>query len=167
APRHRRRGRAHVGRGPRTTAWPVIRLEWIDDPTDATITAVATLVNDFWREVIPGEPDRPAAELAAALRHTPGHRTASLVVAVDDDDEDEIVGAAELVLEGFAGREHSGWVRYLVVRRDRRRGGIGRALVAAVTARSLDNDRHRLTHALPLRHVASAAFARAVGATPG
>src|SRR5437868_5239008 len=72
APRHRRRGRAHVGRGPRTTAWPVIRLEWIDDPTDATITAVATLVNDFWREVIPGEPDRPAAELAAALRHTPG-----------------------------------------------------------------------------------------------
>src|SRR5439155_13817070 len=79
----------------------------------------------------------------------------------------EIVGAAELVLEGFAGREHSGWLRYLVVRRDRRRGGFGRALVAAVSARSLDDDRHRLTHALPLRHDASAAFARALGATPG
>src|SRR5439155_24914949 len=106
-----RPGRAPVGRGPPPTAWPIIRFERIDDPIHATTTAVATLVNDFWREVIPGEPDRPAAELAAALRHTPGHRTASLVVAIDDDDDDEIVGAAELVLEGFAGREHSGWVR--------------------------------------------------------
>lgn len=153
-----------MGRGPRAVAWRVIRIDWVDDPTDATISAVASLVNEFWREVIAGEPDRPAAELAAELQHTPAHRTAALAVAVDGDD---IVGAAELVLEGFAGREHAGWVRYLVVRPDRRRHGIGRALVETVVGRARQHDRSRLTHALPLCHDSSASFARSVGATPG
>ena len=141
----------------------MITVEWVDEATDRELELVAQLVNEFWREVIPEEPERPAAELAAGIRDVPTHRTVSLAVAREAD---EIIGAVELVFEGYEGRAHDGWVRYLVVRADRRRRGVGRALVDAVIERSRAHDRRRLTHVVAANHAAGTAFARAVGATP-
>jgi GNAT superfamily N-acetyltransferase len=120
------------------------------------------LVNGYWQEVIPGEPDRPGAELAAAFRDVPEHRTVSVAVALEAG---EMVGVAELIFEGIEGRQHDGWVKYLVVRPDHRRRGIGRALLDAIVDRSRVADQHRLTHVLATSHAAGRAFAASAGAT--
>jgi len=77
----------------------VITVEWVDEATDRELELVAQLVNEFWREVIPEEPERPAAELAAGIRDVPTHRTVSLAVAREAD---EIIGAVELVFVAVA-----------------------------------------------------------------
>jgi GNAT superfamily N-acetyltransferase len=140
-----------------------VRVQWLDQPTDHDFAAIAGVVNGFWREVLPDEPERPPSELAAAVREQPAHRTVSVAVAVDDG---EIVGAAELVLDAIAGRDREGWVKYLVVDPARRSSGVGRALLAAVSDRARTAGRHRLTHAAAVNHAAGMAFAAASGATP-
>jgi GNAT superfamily N-acetyltransferase len=135
---------------------------WLEFPSDRELDSIASLVNGFWREVIPDERDRPAAELAVAIRDVPEHRTVAVAVALDGD---EMIGTAELIFEGIKGRQQDGWLKYLVVRPDHRRRGIGRALLDAIVDRSRGANRKRLTHVLATSHPAAGAFAASAGAT--
>lgn len=140
------------------------RIDWLERPSDRDLDAVARIVNQFWREVIPGEPDRPTAELAVAIREVPAHRSVSLAVARDH--RGDIVGAAELTFEGYAGRENAAWLKYLVVDAATRRRGTGRQLLDAVAEQCRSAGRTRLSHVVARAHAAGAAFATSSGAIP-
>jgi GNAT superfamily N-acetyltransferase len=125
---------------------------------------VAELFSDFWREIIPDEPDLSVAELRAEMAESPAHRRVLMATATDAG---ELVGAARLVLDERAGNASHGWVKYLVVRADRRRQGIGSALLEAVRARARREGRTRLESFVAVPHLDGMGFAAAVGATPG
>jgi GNAT superfamily N-acetyltransferase len=122
---------------------------------------VAEMVSAFEREVIPGEPDTPAAELVADLLNVPPHRHVSIGVATEAG---VAVGAVRLVLDDTAGNEDLAEVDYLIVRPEWRRAGIGRALVEAVCQRT---GRPRLRAYVLIGHSGGMGLAAAVGATPG
>jgi GNAT superfamily N-acetyltransferase len=136
-------------------------VEWRERPDEKTIASVAELLSGFEREVIPGEPDTPAAEIAADLRHVPPHRHVSIGVATEAS---QVVGTVRLVLSDTAGNEDLAEVDYLIVRPDRRGAGIGRALVHAVRERT---GRPRVRAYVPVGHPGGMGLAAAVGATPG
>jgi GNAT superfamily N-acetyltransferase len=139
----------------------VLQVEWWERPDEKTLAAVAAMLSAFEREVIPGEPDTPAAELAADLRNVPPHRHVSIGLATAAG---EPVGAVRLVLSDTAGNEDLAEVEYLIVRPERRRAGIGRGLVQAVGERTA---RPRIRAYVPVGHSGGLGFAAAVGATPG
>jgi GNAT superfamily N-acetyltransferase len=119
------------------------------------------MVSAFEREVIPGEPDIPAAELVADLLNVPPHRHVSIGVA---SEAGEAVGTIRLILDDTAGNEDLAEVEYLIVRPERRRAGFGRALVHAVCQRT---ERSRIRAYVPIGHSGGMALAAAVGAVPG
>ena len=139
----------------------VLKVEWRESPDEKTIASAAEMVSVFEREVIPGEPDTPAAELAADLLHVPPHRHVSIAVATDAG---QTVGTARLVLDDTAGNQDLAEVEYLVVRPEVRRAGIGRALVQAVCERT---DRPRIRAYVPVSHSGGMKFAAGIGAIPG
>lgn len=65
----------------------------------------------------------PAADFALALKGS----TSTVLIVRDGDDRTGAIVASVMV--GFDG--HRGWVYYLAVHPDARRGGLGRALMAA------------------------------------
>jgi GNAT superfamily N-acetyltransferase len=139
----------------------VVEVEWRESPSEKTIASAAKMVSVFEREVIPGEPDMPAAELVADLRNVPPHRHQSIGIATQGG---QTVGTVWLVLDDTAGIEDLAEVEYLIVRPDRRRAGIGRALVHAVCERT---ERARIRAYVPIGHSGAMGLAAAVGATPG
>jgi GNAT superfamily N-acetyltransferase len=139
-------------------------VEWLERPSELDLVAVADLLSDFWREIIPNEPDLSAAELAAEIAEAPAHRRVLIATAADDG---ELVGAARLVLDERKGTASHGWVKYLVVRADRRRQGVGSALLKAVSKRACEEGRTRLESFVAVSHAEGMGFASASGATPG
>lgn len=139
-------------------------MEWIDRPTERDLHPVAVIIGDFWREVIPAEPDVPAAELAAEIREVPAHHRVLLAVAQEGG---EVVGVLELVLDDLPGVDALAWVKYLVVRPDHRRRGIGTALLEAAIERSHREKRTRINSFVAQCHAAGMSFASARGAEPG
>jgi GNAT superfamily N-acetyltransferase len=142
----------------------VVSVEWLESPSQLDLVPVAGLVGDFWREIIPGEPEIPAAELAAEIGEIPEHRHVLVATAAEDG---QLVGAAELVLDDRRGRGSQGWVKYLVVRADRRRRGIGMALLQAVSERARRQGRDRLESSVASFHTGGMGFAGAAGARAG
>jgi mycothiol synthase len=139
----------------------MVEIDWSENPDDKAIAAAAEMVSEFEREVIPGEPDTPAAELAADLANVPPHRHLAIGMA---SDAGQSVGTVRLVLSDTTGNEDLAEIDYLVVRPERRGGGIGRALVRAVGERTA---RPRIRAYVPVGHAGGMGFAAAVGATPG
>ena len=139
-------------------------VEWSETATDIDLVGVANLLSGFWREVIPDEPDFPPSQLAADVTETPEHRRALIATATEDG---ELVGAAHIVLDDQRGHALHGWVKYLVVRADRRRHGIGTALLMAVSQRAREEGRSRLDSFVALAHVGGMSFASASGASAG
>lgn len=139
-------------------------MKWVDSPSELDLVAVAQLFSDFWREIIPNEPGLPVAELRAEMAEAPVHRRVLMATVADAG---ELVGAARLVLDERTGNASHGWVKYLVVRADRRREGIGSALLEAVRARARQEGRTRLESFVTVSHRGGMGFAAAHGATPG
>ncbi len=139
----------------------MLKVEWLAGADEKAIAAVAEMVSAFDREVIPGEPDTPPAELIADLLDVPAHRHVSIAMATEAG---EAVGTVRLVLDDTAGNEDLAEIEYLIVRPERRRAGIGRALVDTVCQRT---DRRRLRAYVPVGHSGGTGLAAAVGATPG
>jgi GNAT superfamily N-acetyltransferase len=139
----------------------VLEVEWRENPDEKTIASAAGMVSAFEREVIPGEPDIPAAELAADLHNIPPHRHVSIGLAIEGR---ETVGTVRLVLDDTAGNQDLAEVEYLIVRPDRRGAGIGSALVHAVCERT---KRPRIRAYVPVGHAGGMGLAAAMGATPG
>jgi predicted N-acetyltransferase YhbS len=139
----------------------VLEVEWLERPDEKAMAAAAEMVSAFEREVIPGEPDTPAAELVADLRNVPPHRHVSVGVATEAG---EAVGTVGLILDDTAGNEDLAEIGYLIVRPERRRAGIGRTLVQAVCDRTA---RSRIRAYVPIGHRGGMGLAAAVGATPG
>lgn len=142
----------------------MVVVQWRERSSEYDLSGVARLLSDFWREVIPDEPDLSTAELAAEVARAPGHRRMPLATATDAG---ELVGAARLVLDDRRGHETRGWVKYLVVRGDRRRHGVGSALVEAVSRRAAEEGRTRLESFVALTQLGGMSFASASGATTG
>ena len=139
----------------------MVEIDWPESLDDKTIAAAAEMVSGFEREVIPGEPDTPAAELAADLANVPPHRHISIGMA---SDAGQPVGTVRLVLSDTEGNQDLAEVEYLIVRPERRGAGIGRALVDAVGERT---ERPRIRAYVPVGHSGGMGLAAAVGATPG
>jgi mycothiol synthase len=139
----------------------VLEVEWLERPDEKAVAYAAEMVSVFEREVIPDEPNTPAAELVARLLESPAHRRVSMAVATQAG---EAVGTVGLVLDDTAGYEDLAEVEYLIVRPEWRRRGIGRALVEAVSQRTR---RRRLRAYVPVDHSGGMGLAAAVGATPG
>jgi GNAT superfamily N-acetyltransferase len=139
----------------------VLKVDWAERPDEKTLAAVAAMLSAFEREVIPGEPDTPAAELAADLRNVPPHRHVAVGLA---SEAGQPVGAIRLVLSDTSGNEDLAEVEYLIVRPERRRAGIGRGLVQAVCEQTA---RARIRAYVPVGHAGGLGLAAAVGATPG
>jgi mycothiol synthase len=142
----------------------VLSVGWVERPSETELVAVAHLLSAFWREIIPDEPDLPAAELAADVAESPEHRRVLMATAVEDG---ELVGAGRLVMDDVQGRAAHGWVKYLVVRADRRRNGVGTALLDTVRTRLAKEGRSRLESFVALSHPGGMGFAAGRGATPG
>jgi mycothiol synthase len=139
----------------------VLQVEWLSGSDEKAIISAAEMVSAFEREVIPGEPDTPAAELVAGLLDVAPHRHVSLGVATEAGDA---VGTVRLVLTDTAGHEDLAEVDYLIVCPERRRAGIGRALLEAVCERT---ERPRVRAYVPIGHRGGMGMAAAIGATPG
>jgi GNAT superfamily N-acetyltransferase len=141
----------------------VLSVDWLVDPAAADLVDVARLVSDFGREVLPREPDVPAAELSSSSQCEPDRRTA-IAVARDDTG---LVGTARLICRDVTGRHDIGGVELFVVRPDRRRQGVGTCLLAEVAERARQEGRRRLEHFVVTTHPAGMAFAARSGAYPG
>lgn len=139
----------------------VLEVQWLERPDERAIASAAKMVSAFEREVIPGEPDTPPAELAADLLNVPPHRHVSIGVAAAAG---EAVGTVRLTLDDTAGNRALAEVDYLIVRPERRRTGVGRGLVQAVCERT---ERPRIRTYVPIGHSGGMGLAAAVGATPG
>jgi mycothiol synthase len=139
----------------------VIEVDWLETSDEKAITCVAEIVSEFEREMISGEPDTPAAEVAAGLSDVPPHRHVSIGVAIEAG---RAIGTVRLVLDDTEGNDDLAEVDNLIVRSDRRRGGIGRVLVHAVCQRT---DRPRIRGYVPIGHSGGMGLAAAVRATPG
>jgi GNAT superfamily N-acetyltransferase len=139
----------------------VLEIEWLQEPDEKAMASAAELVSNFDREVIPAEPDTPAAELVANLLNVPPHRHVWVGLATEAG---EVVGTVLLNLDDTAGNEELAEIEYLIVRPERRGAGIGRSLVHAVCERTA---RSRIRAYVPVGHAGGMALAAAVGATPG
>ena len=133
-------------------------------PSETDLVIVARLLSDFWREIIPDEPDLPASELAAEIAESPEHRRVLMATAVEAG---AVVGVARLVLDDRRGRASHGWVKDLVVQADRRRRGIGSALLQAVSIRAAEEVRTQLESSVAMSHLGGTEFAAAAGAATG
>ncbi len=120
------------------------------------------MLSEYWREVLPGEPDWPAGELAAMSR-TAHHRRVLIGVV---DQGGEPVGAARLVLNDVQGSTDEAFVHFLVVHPEQRRRGVGRALLEAAVEQAHNEGRTRMTFDVATSQSAGMAFAEAAGATP-
>jgi len=138
-------------------------VRWLQSPSPEDVVTVAAMVSDFWREVLPGEPDLPAGELAA-LSRTADHRRVLVAVL---DKGDEPVGAARLVLNDVQGCTDEAFIHFLVVGAEHRSRGIGRALLDAVVERARNDGRTKLKFDVATSHRAGMAFAEATGARQG
>jgi mycothiol synthase len=136
----------------------------MDAPSEDDLRGVAGLFSGFGREVIPGEPDVPVAELASDIREAPAHHRV-LVAAVTRGSE--LIAATEVILDDIEGQRSHAWMPYLVVRPDHRRRGIGLSLLNAVIERARGEGRVRLDSAVPLSHRDGMGFATNTGATAG
>jgi mycothiol synthase len=139
----------------------VLKVEWLEETDEKGIASAAEMISAFEREVIPGEPDTPAAELVDDLRYVPPHRHVSIGMATEAG---ETVGTVRLALDDTAGNEDLAEVDYLIIRPEWRRAGKGRALVTALCQRT---ERPRLRAYTPTGHSGGTGLAIAVGATPG
>jgi GNAT superfamily N-acetyltransferase len=136
-------------------------LRWVETPSTHRLAAVNRLLDDFVHEVLPDEPDTPVEMLVSEIADAPTHRRVHVLEALEDR---EIVGCAELVLDDVVGRNLVAWVKTLVVTPERRRRGIGTAMVAAILDRSRAEGRERLQTFVPTTHDAGRSFAAALGA---
>ncbi|HEU5033251.1 MAG TPA: GNAT family N-acetyltransferase [Mycobacteriales bacterium] len=142
----------------------MIAIEWLDQPTAAELSPVAALLSDWWREVIPGEPDIPAAELSAEVNDSPDHHEVAIAVARAGC---EVVGTAQLLIEHLRGRESLATLDHFVVAPAHRRSRLGRTLLDAVSARTLAAGRKRLSGYTSTADPAASAFAASTGAETG
>jgi mycothiol synthase len=142
----------------------VLSVQWLEAPLRPDLGVVAGLVSDFWREVVPGEPDIEVDELVADVGESPVHRRVLMAAATEDG---EVVGVSQLNLDDIDGRRSHGWLKYLVVRPDRRRRGLGDALLTAAIQRARRERRTRLDTFVCTAHPGGMAFASARGATAG
>ena len=141
----------------------MLSVDWLVDPAAAELVDVATLVSEFGREVLPNEPDVPAAELASSSQCETDRR-AAIAVARDGTGP---VGAARIICRDVKGRYDIGGVDLFVVRPDRRRQGVGTYLLADVAQRARQEGRVRLEHFVLVTHSAGMAFVARTGAHPG
>jgi mycothiol synthase len=139
----------------------MVAIEWLETQEVAAFEDVAALLSECEREVIPDEPDLPAAEVMAGILAVPAHRRVSFAVA---QDAGRAIGAAQVAVEDIAGSLELGEVEVFAVRADQRRRGVGRKLLDAVCAQA---GRRRLRGYAPVGHTGGMGFAAAVGATPG
>jgi GNAT superfamily N-acetyltransferase len=121
---------------------------------------VAALLTRCWRDLLgPNERPYPVSdlqwELTGAARVV---RTRIALVA----ERDELLGAL-LQRMPLRGRPSS-WLAYLVVAREARRRGVGRALLDAAAAWAASEARSRLAWRTPAGSPAATAFSSAVGA---
>jgi mycothiol synthase len=141
----------------------VLSIDWLVDPAPPELEAVAAMVSEFYREFLPNEPDLPAAELAATSQSENERRVAIAVAS----DEAGAAGAARVIFRDVRGRHDLGEVHPFVVRPERRRHGVGTALLAAVSERARQEGRARLEHFVVTAHAAGMDFAAKTGAHPG
>ena len=131
-----------------------MRVEEIDPRTaaDAVLLTLHEIERASLPELFPGEPGRSAAEAIAFYRHQPS--THETFIWLGDG------GFAGLFIHGPTAA-----FLHLFVHPERRRSGLGTALLAAVRARAVDRGVEEVhgQHATP----AGAAFAARFGATPG
>jgi GNAT superfamily N-acetyltransferase len=136
----------------------------LEAPSEQDLGAVASLFSDFWREVIPGEPDFPVAELVSEIQEAPAHHR---VLFATVHEHGEVIAGAQLNLDDIEGQRSHAWVPYLVVRPDCRERGIGSALLHALADRARGEGRVRLDTAAAVSHQGGMVFASAIGATAG
>jgi mycothiol synthase len=141
----------------------VVSVDWLVDPGPSELVEVAALLSEFGREVVPSDPDVTATELAASSQCESDRRTAIAVAS----DETGPVGTARPIFRDVKGRHDIGGVDWFVVRPDRRRQGVGTALLTEVSERARGDERARLEHFVLRTHPAGMAFARRSGAHPG
>jgi GNAT superfamily N-acetyltransferase len=122
------------------------------------------LVSDFLREVIPGEQDVSLEAFAAEIRQAPPHRRTLVAVALE---RDIVVGAAQVILRDLEGHRADGWLKFLIVRSEWRRRGVGTALFRAVSERVRGEGRSRMDWVVCRSHAGGMAFARDTGAVAG
>jgi GNAT superfamily N-acetyltransferase len=141
-----------------------IRL--LDPASDADIDDVATLLNAYWREVLgDDEPDHPAAEVRDGLRLDRPDIDHTIVLAKDE--RGSTIGFASVDIRVGHGNEHMAWIEDLYVAQSHRRRGAGRALFDAVVDRARSAGRTLVLGGHHDGGDAGAAFAAAMGATPG
>ncbi|HEX4906664.1 MAG TPA: GNAT family N-acetyltransferase [Acidimicrobiales bacterium] len=135
-------------------------------PDDAAgLAAAAAMLTAYWREVLgPDEPDVPIEEMQLMLRADSPHIDATILLARDGSD---VVGYGFIDIRTGAGNEHMAWAPDLYVAPDRRRRGVGRALLGEMTAIARAADRSLLIGGRNEGHAAAEAFAAAVGAKIG
>ncbi len=139
-------------------------VEWLEAPSEDDLRGTADLFSVFGREVIPGEPDVPVAELASDIREAPAHRRVFVATVTRGGG---LIAATQLILDDVEGLRSHAWVPYLVVRPDHRRQGVGSTLLTAVIGRARSQGRVRLDTAVPLSHRDGMRFASNTGATAG
>lgn len=115
----------------------------------ADSAAVAAL----WRDAFPGDPPRNEPDLV--IRRKLAVQPELFLVAIE---EDEVVGAVVGGYDGFRG-----WLYHLAVRSDRRKLGIGRALVEALEDRLRELGCPKLNLQVRAPNAAVAGFYRHLG----
>jgi len=141
----------------------VVSIEWLVNPSPGQLVEAARLLSDFYREFLPDEPDTPADELAAGSQ-CEENRRATVAVATD---ETGAVGTARVIFRDVKGRHDIAGVDHFVVRPDRRRQGVGTAMLAAIVEQARAEQRARLEHFVLKTHSAGMGFAAATGAHAG
>ncbi len=135
-------------------------LRWVDTPSTDRLAAANGILNHFARELIPSEPDAPIERIVSEIVDAPSYRRIHVIEAVE---RDEVVGAAELVLDDVVGRDSFAWVKALVVVPEHRRRHIGTAMFEAIVERSRQEARERLHGFFSAPHEAGSAFVTSFG----
>jgi mycothiol synthase len=141
----------------------VATIEWLDDPSDDDLVAAAAIITEQMREVIPGEPPYPAAELRLDLREQPDDIRRQLVVGRD---RGEVVATAVVELTD-ADNQHVATVTDLMVTAGSRRQGIASQLLDVISTRVRTDNRRVLVCYGPVDAAPATALATARSARPG
>lgn len=136
----------------------VVELVWLADADKGEWAMFADLLAAFWDDVIPGERPIPVSELRAEVLFAPRHRRVLPVLARSDG---RPVAAATLLMDER--RPADAWVKFLFVTPDRRREGIGAALLRALGERAATDGRTRVSTRTLLHQRRATAFMRRAG----
>lgn len=123
---------------------------------------LARLFTRWSREAILNERPTSGEEWLTAARHALAEGRSCDVLAMEGG---EAVGAAAMVMDGI--RSRSAWLKFLFVAPERRRRGIGSALLDAVRAVARADGRDRIRAATVLGVPSATRFAERAGAHAG